>query len=518
LVLDFCRAFHYLLQTLLYISGNVDWGVVMFRRRRAIGGWQLSLLLFSIAILASSNTYALHPGFFHDAIKTLPYTTINDNPHGRSYSHVLEGEASQADHGSSIGVQAGGESDTEKVPQEKAANGSIWLTLLALLVGGLALNLTPCVYPLLPITISYFGGKGQRMKGMTIVHGLLYMLGLAATNSLLGLSAALSGGMLGFALQQPVVLIFVAAVIVAMGLSFFGIWDLRLPLWLTKPASKSFAGFFGTFFMGLTLGIVAAPCIGPFILGLLVYVGQMGNPFLGLLYFFVLSIGLGLPLSVLAIFSGSMARLPRSGEWMLWIRRLMGWALFFMAAFMVGPLLPKPVLKFSLLAAVAAAAGIHLGWLDKTWGSHGISSYLKKAIGVAMVCGAGLYLAVSLKPVGTIEWIPYDQAVISKAGQEGKPVILEFFAEWCAPCRIMERDVFADPEVVKLSRDFVAVRVDLTNVQAFHDELLRSYDIRGIPAAILIDRNGIEERDLRIEGYVDKDEFLERLRRLLEKQ
>ena len=135
-----------------------------------------------------------------------------------------------------------------------------------------------------------------------------------------------------------------------------------------------------------------------------------------------------------------------------------------------------------------------------------------------MVCGAGIYLAVSLKPVGAIEWIPYDQAVISNAGQEGKPVILEFFAEWCAPCRIMERDVFADPEVVKLSRDFVAVRVDLTNVQAFHDELLRSYDIRGIPAVILIDRNGIEERDLRIEGYVDKDEFLERLRRLLEKQ
>jgi len=490
----------------------------MFRRRRAIRGWQLSLLLFAIAILAYSNTYALHPGLSPDATKNLPSTTINDNPHGRSYSHVLEGAASRMYYGGSIVFQASGEPDAEKGPQEKATNGSIWLTLLALLMGGLALNLTPCVYPLLPITISYFGGKGQRMKGMTIIHGLLYMLGLAATNSLLGLSAALSGGMLGFALQQPIVLIFVAAVIVAMGLSFFGIWELRLPLWLTKPASKSFAGFFGTFFMGLTLGIVAAPCIGPFILGLLVYVGQTGDPFLGLLYFFVLSIGLGLPLSVLAVFSGSMARLPKSGEWMIWIRKLMGWVLFFMAAFMVGPLLPNPVLKSVLLAAVAAAAGIDLGWLDKTWGMHGVSSYLKKAIAVAMVCGAGLYLAVSLKPVGTIEWIPYDQAVLSKAGEVGKPVILEFYAEWCAPCHTMERDVFADPEVVRLARDFVAVRVDLTNVQAFHDELLRRYQIRGIPAAILINRNGIEEQGLRIEGYVGKDEFLERLRRLLEKQ
>jgi len=415
-------------------------------------------------------------------------------------------------------LQASGEPDAEKGPQEGATGGGIWLTLLALFLGGLALNLTPCVYPLIPITISYFGGKGQRMRGRTLVHGLLYMLGLAATNSLLGLSAALSGGILGFALQQPVVLIFVAAVIVAMGLSFFGLWELRLPLWLTKPASKSFTGFFGTFFMGLTLGIVAAPCIGPFILGLLVYIGQVGDPFLGLLYFFVLSIGLGLPLSVLAVFSGAMVRLPRSGEWMLWIRKLMGWALFFMAAFMLGPLLPNPALKSGLLAAVAAAAGIHLGWLDKTWGSHGFSSYLKKAIGVAMVCGAALYLVVSLKPVGTIEWIPYDQAVVSKAGEQGKPVILEFYAEWCAPCHMMERDVFADPEVVKITRDFAAVRVDLTNVKAFHDELLRRYQIRGIPAAILINRNGVEERDLRIEGYVRKDIFLKRLRQLLEKQ
>jgi len=490
----------------------------MFRKRQARHIWKLTLLFFAIAILVYSNTHALYPRLLPDATKTLSSTTINGNAHRRSSPQLLEGAVLRINHGGSIVLQARGESDAEKNQQEGAAGTSIWLTLLALFLGGLALNLTPCVYPLIPITISYFGGEGQRMRGKTMIHGLLYMLGLAVTNSLLGLSAALSGGMLGFALQQPVVLIFVAAVIVAMGLSFFGVWELRLPLWLTRPASKSFTGFFGTFFMGLTLGIVAAPCIGPFILGLLVYIGQTGDPFLGLLYFFVLSIGLGLPLSVLAVFSGAMVRLPRSGEWMLWIRRLMGWALFFMAAFMVGHLLSNLVFKLSLLAAVAAAAGIHLGWLDKTWGIHGISSYLKKAIGVAIVCGAGLYLAVGLKPVGTIEWIPYDQAVLSKAGDVGKPVILEFYAEWCAPCHMMERDVFTDPEVVRLSKDFVAVRVDLTSVKPFHDELLRSYDIRGIPAAILINRNGIEERDLRIEGYVGKDEFLKRIGRLIEKQ
>jgi thiol:disulfide interchange protein DsbD len=490
----------------------------MFTRRWRRYSWGLLLLIIFIAILASHNTYALHPQVLPRETKPIPYTTIHDNPHSRSYSHLLERATSRGDHGGKIIAQEGGESNAQGGPQEGTTDASIWFTLFVLLLSGLALNLTPCVYPLIPITISYFGGKGQMIRGQTIVHGLLYMFGLSVTNSLLGLSAALSGGMLGFALQQPIVLIFVAAVIVAMGLSFFGLWELRLPFWLTKAASKGFAGFFGTFFMGLTLGIVAAPCIGPFILGLLVYIGQLGDPILGLLYFFVLSIGLGLPLAVLAVFSGAMVRLPKSGEWMLWIRRLMGWVLFIMAAFMIGPVLSNPALKSGLLAAIAAAAGIHLGWLDRTWGRHGISFYLKKAIGVAMVCGAILYLAVSLRPVGTIEWIPYDQAVLSKAGEEGKPVILEFFAEWCAPCRIMERDVFTDPELIKLSRDFMAVRVDLTNVKPFHNELLRRYQIRGIPAAILINKNGIEERNLRIEGLVSKDDFIKRLRYLLENQ
>lgn len=490
----------------------------MFERRWAIRGWGLLLLFLVIVILASGKTDVLHPQVLPRPTKTLPYPTIPDNPHSRSHQNLLEGATSQMDHGGSIVAQASGESNAEKDSDEGVTHGSIWLTLFVLFLGGLALNLTPCVYPLIPITISYFGGKGQRIRGQTIVHGLLYMFGLAVTNSLLGLSAALSGGMLGFALQHPIVLIFVAGVIVAMGLSFFGVWELRLPLWLTRAASKGFAGFFGTFFMGLTLGIVAAPCIGPFILGLLVYIGQLGDPLLGLLYFFVLSIGLGLPLAVLAIFSGAMVRLPKSGDWMLWIRRLMGWVLFFMAAFMIGPVLSNPALKSGLLAAVATAAGIHLGWLDRTWGRHGAFFYLKKAIGVALMCGAVLYLTVSLKPVGKIEWIPYDQAVISKAGEEEKPVILEFYAEWCAPCRVMKRNVFTDPEVIKLSRNVIAVRVDLTNVKAFHDELLRRYQIRGIPAVVLINREGVEERSLRIEGLVGKDDFLKRLRWLIEKQ
>jgi thiol:disulfide interchange protein DsbD len=193
----------------------------------------------------------------------------------------------------------------------------------------------------------------------------------------------------------------------------------------------------------------------------------------------------------------------------------MGWVLMGMAAFMIGPLVSNAVLKSSILAGVVVAAGIHLGWLDKTWGKRGVFSFLKRAIGTAIMCGGVIYLALSVQPMGEMEWVPYTHHTIAKAAQERKPVILEFFAEWCRPCLIMERNVFTDPEVIELSRNFVNIRVDLTNTKPFHDELLKKYGIRGIPAAIFINSEGIQEKLLRIEGYVGKREFIKRMRDLL---
>ncbi|MBW2009842.1 MAG: hypothetical protein JRJ16_17785, partial [Deltaproteobacteria bacterium] len=138
---------------------------------------------------------------------------------------------------------------------KSASPGSgFWLTLLGLLVGGLALNLTPCVYPLIPITVSYFAGQGAGPGARRILHGGLYLCGLAVTNSLLGVTAALSGGLLGAALQSPLVLGLVAAILLALATSFFGLWEIRVPRGLMRAASRNIGGYTGTFFIGLTLG------------------------------------------------------------------------------------------------------------------------------------------------------------------------------------------------------------------------------------------------------------------------
>ena len=251
----------------------------------------------------------------------------------------------------------------------------VW-TMLGIFVGGMALNLTPCIYPLIPITVSFFGSKSGHEQGHLLVHGLLYVAGLAITNSTLGVVAALTGGLMGSMLQSPLVLVMVAAILVFFAASLFGFWELRLPAGLTRVSSQYFAGYFGSLFMGLTLGVVAAPCIGPFVLGLLTWVASLGSVWLGFLVFFTLSLGLGLPLFLLAMFSGSLEKLPRSGEWMLWVRKLMGWVLVGMAAYFIRPLLPGSM-GVLLLAAVALAAAVHLGFLDRTTATFRSFQWLK---------------------------------------------------------------------------------------------------------------------------------------------
>ena len=392
------------------------------------------------------------------------------------------------------------------------------LTLIGVFLGGIALNLTPCVYPLIPITASYFGGRSEtgERQGYIILHGFLYILGLSVMNSAIGISAAFTGKLMGSVLQHPAVLIFVASVLLLMALNFFGFWELRLPSFLSSVVSKSHTGYAQSLFMGLTLGIVAAPCIGPFIIGLLTMVAQKGDPLFGFLIFFTLSIGLGLPLFILSLFAGNLSKLPRSGEWLIWIRNLFGWIMLAMAVYFVKPLFPWHDAGTFILALIALASGVHLGFVSKIGKNLRTFATIKRIYGV-FVIGFSVFLVASVLLRGPgVSWQPYSQDTYSKAIAAKKPMIIDFYADWCTPCRQLDKKTFHDQDVVRESAKFTMIKVDLTK-EANSDvmQLLKKYDVKGVPTIIFLDSSGNEIKELQVVDYITGNEFLPRMKKAL---
>jgi thiol:disulfide interchange protein DsbD len=376
---------------------------------------------------------------------------------------------------------------------------------LVLFLGGLALNLTPCVYPIIPITIGFFGGQSRGKTGKPVGLAATYVLGMALTYSTLGVVAALSGKLFGSALQSPWVLGGIAAVLVALSLSMFGLYDINPPRFVMDRAGAK-KGFGGAFGMGLLVGIVAAPCLGPFVLGLLTFVAARRDPILGFAMFFVLSLGLGLPYLFLASFSGALTKLPRAGAWMVEIKKVFGFVLLAMAAYFGKFLVPETARRW-VVPAVLVAGALYL--LFSALRSKAPPMARAAVSGAAIVfLGAAGWFA---RPTGSrpLPFAPYDAAKVSLAA---RPAMIDFSADWCAPCHELEDETFADPRVRQALGRTALFKADMTRQDSPEAIALSTkFNVQGMPTVIFLDAQGREIPGTRLVGFEPPERFLQRL-------
>lgn len=384
-------------------------------------------------------------------------------------------------------------------------SSGIILSLLIVFFGGLALNLTPCVYPLIPITVGYFGGQSEGKTNRLIFLGVLYVIGMALTYSVIGVVTALSGAVFGTLLQNVFVLIGIGLVLVILSLSMFGVYEFKLPdKWVTKAGGAK-SGAFGAFFMGLTMGIVAAPCIGPFILGLVTYVASKGDPFYGFLMFFVMAIGLGVPYLFLAIFSGKIKKLPRAGDWMEAVKHIFGFLLLGMAIYFIAPVLPRSFNSY-LLPGFMVFAALWLLFVDKL--ANNVRGFKIFKIALSVIIIAISVYAVFPSSHKEPDWVKFSDNTYSTALRQNQKIIIDFYADWCIPCKELDALTFSDDRVINESKNYVMIKVDMTKTASEETETMRKrFNIVGMPTVIFISTNGTEVE--RLTGFVNAEEFLE---------
>ncbi len=424
-----------------------------------------------------------------------------------------------------------GELQSEDTLVAELFKGGFWVLVASFFGFGLLLAFTPCVLPMIPILSGILAPHGQHL---THARGFMlsaaYMLGMAITYALAGVAAGMLGTLLSSALQNPWVLSSFAAVFVLLALSMFGFYELQLPSALQSKlavaTNKLHSGHFaGVFAMGVLSALIVGPCVAAPLAGALLYIGQSGDGMLGGAALFAMALGMGVPL--LAVGASAGALLPKAGPWMETVKRFFGVMLLGVAIYLVSPLLPA-VAYMLALATLLIVFAIFLHALDPL--PHGVPGYRKlfKGVGViALLAGVALLIgALSgsrdvLQPLAGLRGAaapasqpPLFQHVSTLSQLEeairaaaGKPVLLDFYADWCVSCKEMEAFTFTDGAVRKRLDEMLKLQVDVTANLDEHKALLKRFGLFGPPGIVFFDRQGNEIKGLRAIGFQPADKF-----------
>lgn len=486
----------------------------------AAGGDKISVfggdIKFEVPLQAAAN-FAPKPG---DALTvTIDYQGCNNNeclrPASVSTTVALAAPGAAAGALEGIGTGGvksggiGGGNDTGGAVADIFANHGWFLGFLAVFLGGLALNLTPCVYPLIGVTIAYFGSQGGGHRRVMFL-AIFFVLGIALMFSAVGVAVAMSGGLFGAAMRNPYVLVALSMMLLTLASSCFGLFVLQPPNWMLQRAGAAHPGYAGALLMGLGMGVVAAPCIGPIVLGLLLMVERSGSALFGFALFFTLALGLGVPYIGLAMAAGHIRRLPRSGEWLKWVEELFGFVLAGLALYFLDPVIPNNLMT-RILPYYAAGVGIYLGFISREGRSWRPFLVLRSALGVVAVGALAIMLYPRQGPE-KLRFEPFNPERLASAAEAREPVLIDFSADWCIPCREMEHSTFVDPSVVSEAKRFVRMKANLTAQDKVTEALTSKFEIQGVPTTMLIDSAGkVAQRKV---GYIGPQEMLAELRQV----
>jgi thiol:disulfide interchange protein DsbD len=441
---------------------------------------------------------------------------------------VPKGSATLAVHPEIFGEQAPViEAKTLSDRLTDALNRGSILALLLVFVGGILLSFTPCVYPVIPITIGYIGARAQGKPFRGFLLSLSFVLGIAVVYSALGVFSAATGTLFGSISGSPGVRWFVVAVFVIMGFSMIGAFDLSIPAsWQGKLQKGKRQGFGGAFVIGMVSSLVIAPCVGPVLVALLTWVAKSGSIVLGFTYLFVLSLGLGLLFLVIGTLSGALTALPQAGAWMEAIKKIFGILLFAGAFLIIKPVISAGLFQVFLGAFLVMVA---VGWRAFQPGSEldSLKAKLGKAISILLLVLGILYFVLGVFDLKGINYhggvggvaetaavrpgppwiVNHEQEALSKASQGGKPVIIDFYADWCAACVELDKKTWPDSRVITKFQQVIPLKMNFTKTTTFSKQMMAKYKITGMPTVIFLGSDGSEKG--RFTGYKSPEDFIQ---------
>ena len=425
------------------------------------------------------------------------------------------------------------------------ASGQLFVAAGVIFLGGFLTSLTPCVYPLIPITVGVFGARQAESKGRALVLTSAYVLGMGIVFSALGVFAALSGRAFGSVLGNVWVNVVLAVFMLALAASMFGAFELALPSSLaTKLNGVGGGGIIGALLMGSVAGFLAAPCTGPVLTGVLTWVALTKDPVIGGGLLFIYAMGIGVPFFLIGVFT---VRMPRSGVWMEWVKSIFGIALLAMAVGYVERVVPnlgEQIVAFATslghsgaitLGAALAFVGVVLGAIHLSFKEG--KQWLPKSIGVTALLIAFLVRmaapavvpqvdpAKTGGPLGGTEFVwalkfksdlstsEFDR-VLAQAKADCKPVMIDFFADWCAACKELDQHTYVAKDVVTESQRFVTIKVDGTNDSEITDKLYQKFGVKGLPTVAFISPTGDVLEKPRVTGFLKPEQFLTEMQKV----